>query len=85
MGLPLIVCGMLAAAVGVWRGFVVAREALGPLLHDGEPTRALIDAGRPVLERARVRLFIRRTLVAIGWLTVAMYGLLLLSIGAGTR
>jgi hypothetical protein len=85
MGPVLVVCGLIAFVSGVARGYVGARGALGPWLHEGEPTRTLIDAGRPVLERTRVRLFLRRTVVAVGWLVVGMYGLLLLSFGLGVR
>ena len=85
MGILLVACGVIAAIIGVWRGYVEARSALGPFMHEGEPTRSLIDAGRPVLERARVRLFLRRTALSIGWLLVAMYGLLLTSFGLGAR
>jgi len=49
MGFLLVVCGLIAAIIGVWRGYVEARSALGPFMHEGEPTRTLIDAGRPVL------------------------------------
>ena len=85
MGIVLISCGVIAVIIGVWRGYVEARSALGPFMHQGEPTRTLIDAGRPVLERARVRLFLRRTALSIGWLLVALYGLMLASFGMGLR
>ena len=85
MGTVLILCGAIALVFGLGRGYVEARSALGPFMHEGEPTRTLVDAGRPVLERARVRLFLRRTAVAVGWLVVALYGLLLLSYGFGVR
>lgn len=86
MGLLLIGCGVVTLAVGMWRGFVVAREALGPMVHDdGDPTRRAIDATRPPLARMRVRTFARRTAVAIGWLVVATYGLVLIEQGAVGR
>jgi hypothetical protein len=78
-------CGIIAAAVGTWRGYVVAREALGPFIHEGEPTRTAIDATRPILARARVRLLIRRGVVAVGWITVALYGLLLIEEASAVR
>jgi hypothetical protein len=56
---------------------VNAREALGPVAHDGEPTRTAIEAARPVLQRARVRPFLRRVAASLAWLAVAMYGLFL--------
>jgi hypothetical protein len=83
MGAVLIGCGIVTVAVGLWRGFVVARQALGPFVHDeGDPTRRAIDATRPPLARMRVRTFARRTAVAVGWLILATYGLVL--IGQGT-
>jgi hypothetical protein len=85
MGTVLVVCGLVAMVYGVSRGFLVARSALGPFLHEGEATRTLIDARRPVLERTRVRLLLRRTFVALGWLAIGMYGLFLLSLGLGLR
>ena len=79
-------CGSVALVLGTWRGYVVAREALGPMVHDdGEPTRRAIDATRPPLARMRVRAFARRTAVAIGWLVVAAYGLALLVEGLAVR
>ena len=48
VGSVLIACGVVAIAVGTWRGYVVAREALGPMVHDdGDPTRRAIDATPP--------------------------------------
>jgi hypothetical protein len=78
----LVTCGAIAAAFGTWRGYVVAREALGPMVHDdGDPTRRAIDASRPLIARMRVRTFARRTVVAVAWLAVAMYGLALIEQG----
>lgn len=86
MGAVLIGCGIVTVAVGLWRGFVVARQALGPFVHDeGDPTRRAIDATRPPLARMRVRTFARRTAVAIGWLIVATYGLVLIGQGVVDR
>ncbi len=86
MGPVLIACGVVAIVVGTWRGYVVAREALGPMIHDdGDPTRRAIDATRPVLARMRVRMFARRTAVAICWLIVASYGLALSVEGLAIR
>ena len=48
-----------------------------PLVREGDPTRTLIDASRPVHARTRVRLMARNVVLAIAWLTVAMYGLFL--------
>ena len=86
MGSVLVACGSIALVVGTWRGYVVAREALGPIVRDdGEPTRRAIDATRPPLARMRVRAFARRTAVAIGWLVVAAYGLALIVEGLAVR
>ena len=86
MGPLLIVCGMIATTIGSWRGYVVSREAIGPLIHDdGDPTRRAIDATRPAYARMRVRSFARRTVVALGWLVVATYGLALLVEGLALR
>ena len=82
VGFVLVACGLIATAVGTWRGYVVAREALGPKVHDhGDPTRRAIDASRPLIARMRVRTFARRTAVAIGWLFIATYGLALIDRG----
>ncbi|HEY7936230.1 MAG TPA: hypothetical protein VID26_03785 [Candidatus Limnocylindrales bacterium] len=71
-------CGTTAVAIAAWRSYVVTREAVGPLVHDGDPTRTAIEATRRITDRPRVRLFARRLAVAIGWLAVAMYGLFLI-------
>jgi hypothetical protein len=86
VGAVLVACGAVATVVGTWRGYVVAREALGPMVHDnGDPTRRAIDASRPLMARMRVRTFARRTVVAVGWLVVATYGLALIEQGASIR
>lgn len=77
----LILTGTYALAFGLVRGFIAARRAVTPLGRDGEPTRGLIEAARPVLERVRVRAAIRSSVVALVWLTVAMYGLFLAVVG----
>jgi hypothetical protein len=79
----LIATGLFATAWGCWRGYAAARAALVPLLREGEPTRALVDAARPVHARTRVRVAARNVLVAILWLGVAMYGLFLATAGMG--
>ncbi len=83
MGLVLAACGSMAAVIGTWRGYAVAREALAPLIHDGDPTRTAIDATRPLYGRIRVRLFVRRLAVSVAWVSIAMYGLYLLVVGIG--
>jgi hypothetical protein len=64
-----------AALVGGWRGYAVAREALAPLAHPGDPTRTAIESTRPIYARPRVQLFARRLVVSVGWILVALYGL----------
>ncbi len=82
MGLLLVGCGLTALAIGGWRGYALAREALAPLVHAGEPTRTAMEATRPVHARFRVRLFARRVTVAAAWLVVALYGLYLVQAGS---
>jgi hypothetical protein len=53
-----------------------------PLLREGDPTRSLIEAARPVHARTRIRLAVRHVLLAIGWLTIALYGMYLATAGA---
>ncbi len=79
--LVLILSGTYALAWGLVRGYVSARAALLPMLGDGEPTRGLIEASRPIYERARVRAAMRQAAFAVLWLTVAMYGLFLVTVG----
>jgi hypothetical protein len=78
----LVVSGLVATAYGSWRGYVAARTALVPLLREGDPTRTLVEAGRPLHARTRVRLAVRHVLVAVGWLTVALYGMYLATAGS---
>ena len=80
--LVVIVSGLFAMAYGSWRGYVAARSALVPLLRDGDPTRTLIEAGRPIHARVRVRLALRQVAVSFAWLTVALYGMYLATVGA---
>jgi hypothetical protein len=75
--------GLVLVVVGLGRGYAASRSALAPLAHGGEPTRAAIEAGRPLVARSRVRRFVRGTLAAVGWLFLAGYGLFLLSVGVG--
>jgi hypothetical protein len=82
MGLVLVLCGLTAAAFGGWRSYALAREALAPLVHDGDATRTSVEAARPVHARSRVRLFARRVAGSVGWLVVALYGLFLAQVGS---
>ncbi len=75
--LLLLAAGTFLAVWGSWRGYQCARSALVPLVREGDPTRTLIDATRPVHARTRVRVMVRHVLLALGWLTLAMYGLFL--------
>ena len=81
----LIATGLFATAAGCWRGYAAARAALVPLVREGEPTRALVDATRPAHARTRVRVVARNVLVSVAWLAVAMYGLFLATVGSGVR
>jgi hypothetical protein len=81
MQLLLETCGIVAVVIGGWRSYAMAREALGPVAHQGDPTRTALEAGRPILERTRVRLFLRRVAISLAWLLVAGYGLYLVAIG----
>jgi hypothetical protein len=79
--LVLILTGTFAVAWGLVRGYLSARDALMPLMTDGEPTRRLIEASKPVYSRSRVRTTVRRGALAAAWLAVAMYGLFLATVG----
>jgi hypothetical protein len=81
MQLLLEACGIVAVVIGGWRSYAMAREALGPVAHQGDPTRTALEAGRPILERTRVRLFLRRVAISLAWLLVAGYGLYLVAVG----
>jgi hypothetical protein len=78
MSSVLTICGLVLLLVGTWRGYGAARIALAPFLHGGEPTRTAVEATKPLTERARVLLAVRRTGLATAWLFVALYGLFLL-------
>jgi len=84
VGLVLLLSGLASLAWGVVRGWQAARAALLPLAADGEPTRILIEASRPLYARSRVRSSARRAACAVLWLAVAAYGLFLAAVGAGT-
>ncbi len=81
LGALLVLSGLVALVYGSWRGYHAARSALAPLVRDGEPTRNLIEAGRPILGRARVRVAVRHVVQSVGWLAIAMYGLYLATVG----
>jgi hypothetical protein len=80
-----IVSGVAAAAVAVAASYGHLRGAVRPLLEDGEPTRAAIEATRPFVARPRIRLVARHAIMALGWLMVALYGLGLAAAGTVAR
>jgi hypothetical protein len=82
MGILVVGCGITVLAVAGWRSFTLARQALAPLVHDGEPTRTAIEAARPPHARFRVRQVARRVVAAVGWMIVALYGLFLIQAGS---
>ena len=82
-GVVLVWAGVFLAFWGAWRGYGAARAALVPLLRDGDPTRSLVDATRPVHARVRVRLAARNVVTAVAWLGIAMYGMYLATVGDG--
>jgi hypothetical protein len=71
-------CGLVAVVIAASRSYAATRAAVGPFVHDGDPTRTALEATRRITDRPRVRLFARRLVVAIGWLVVTMYGLFLI-------
>jgi len=81
LALVLVSCGLVATVAGCWYGYAAARSALVPLIREGDPTRTLIEATRPVYERSRFRTAVRNVLVAVGWIAVAMYGMYLATVG----
>lgn len=84
MGAVLVLTGLVAAAIGTWRGYANARLVLAPIVHDGEPTRTALEATQPILARARVRRAARHLVTSLGWLALAMYGLFLVATGEVT-
>ena len=78
VALLLGLCGIVLAVVGLLRSYAVARRAIAPLVHQGDPTRAAIEALRPFPLRPKVRTVASRALVSIGWLAVSLYGLYLI-------
>lgn len=81
MGALLVAIGLAVIGLAAWRSYAAVRIAVGPLVHDGDPTRSLIDSTRPIHERSRIRSFARSVTLSIGWLIVALYGLFLVASG----
>jgi hypothetical protein len=77
----LVTCGAVLGAAGTWNGYLNARDSLAPLARAGDPTRAALEAARPLVDRPRVRRAVRHVALAIGWLLAALYGLFLVSTG----
>jgi len=77
-----VLCGVVAAVGATAASYDHARRAIRPLLQEGEPTRAAIEAARPFATRTRVRLFARHAALAVAWLVVALYGLWLAAAGS---
>jgi hypothetical protein len=87
MSIVLVACGVTLAGVGAWRGYRSTRAALLPL-HEGDPTRTMIDAARPIHARMGVRRAARAAVGGLAWLTVALYGVVMAQAGFmldGTR
>ena len=80
-GWLLAICGLAAASVGTWRGYVNAMDAVRPVVGERDPARSAEGSGSS-LARARVRRLLRGAAVAVVWLVIAMYGLLLLTTAA---
>lgn len=80
-GAVLVISGVFAIVYGTWRGYIAARRAVLPLVRDGDETRTLIEAARPIHERSRVRVAARQVGFSLVWLVVAMYGLYLAAAG----
>ena len=71
----LATCGFVLTAIGAWRAYTSARRAIAPLAHQGDPTRAALDAMRPLPFRPKVRTAASRALTSMGWLAISLYGL----------
>jgi hypothetical protein len=85
LGAVLVLSGLVALVYGSWRGYASARSALMPLVRDGDPTRTLVDATRPLHARVRLRVAVRHVLLAMAWLAIAMYGMYLATVGLTVR
>jgi hypothetical protein len=77
----LLATGLFSVVYGCLRGYAAARAALLPLVREGDPTRSLIEATRPVHARTRVRIAARNVVLAVLWLGIAMYGMYLVTVG----
>lgn len=77
VALILALSGLVLTVVGLLRSYAVARQAIAPLIHQGDPTRAAIEALRPLPFRPKVRTVASRAVVSMGWLALSLYGLYL--------
>ena len=77
LGAILTASGLVLAGVGIWRSYLAARQVMAPLAHRGDPTRSRIESLRPLPLRPKVRTAAARTLISMGWLAIALYGLYL--------
>jgi hypothetical protein len=82
VGVVLLAAGLIAFVDALVRGYGAARSAVLPLTREGDPTRSLIEATRPIHARVRVRVAARHALTSVVWIVVAMYGLFLVTAGA---
>jgi hypothetical protein len=81
LALVLVCTGLAAMAAGTWYGYAAARSALVPFVREGDATRALVEAARPVHERTRVRAAARSLVAAVIWISIGLYGMYLLTVG----
>lgn len=75
----LLASGTVLVVVGFVRGYAAARLALSPLIHEGEPTRSAVEALQALPMRPRFRRVAGRVAQSIAWLSLAFYGLFLVS------
>ena len=71
----LLTCGFVLVVVGLVRSYSLVRQAIAPLIHQGDPTRAAIEALRPLPMRPRFRVAAMRAVMAMAWLVISLYGL----------
>jgi hypothetical protein len=81
LALVLVCTGVVAMAAGTWYGYAAARKALVPFVREGDPTRSLVEAAKPVHERVRVRAVARSVVAAVVWITIGLYGMYLVAVG----
>lgn len=82
------ICGAFLAGYGAWRGWVNGRAMLVPAVQTPEELRRrAIGRGQPPAPRRSSAQELRHAFwqlaLAIGWLMVAMLGVLMVSVAAG--